>query len=75
MEYLIGQDIDHMSREELINLIKGFYYKCINNTNYKGLIIGKYYYVEQTGNNELTVYTDNGIEYMDFSTGYKCFER
>ena len=74
MEYLTGQDIDNMSKEDLMKLLKGFYQKCIKNVGYEGLTIGKYYHIDQTDNDEITVYTDNGIEYMDFSTAYRYFE-
>ena len=72
MDFLKGQDLENMSRNDLLKLIKCFY-KCIDDSGYRGLTVGKYYHMQQTGMDELEVFTDDGLEFFDFKFVDKCF--
>ena len=63
-----------MTREELLELVKGNYAKLAspipNRSDFK---VGLYYPLEQTGGNELETYGDR-VLYLTFEEGYRYFE-
>lgn len=82
-------DFDNMSKEQLIEVLKGFYYKLKKPIPDKPkFIVGNYYYIEQTGAYQLRTVAeidknfDRNIDdispyiaYLNFSQADEHFER
>lgn len=68
-------DFDNMTREELLEVLKESYIKLVNPIPHSPtFIVGHYYRIEQTGNDDIEVYGEDVVLYLTFEETDRYFK-